>query len=265
MIYGANTSVVFCQGDFIQGDYSTRFLKFVGYKSNQAVFLNYSKKHLKAEENGKVFCVENKLGKSVFNLLEYKTIDEGKLVFVYNDYVIFRIFDNTYKFLVVTDNDTSILDLGLTGGFSSEFAFSKEKEVVYFAGFSEDHRVKTIAFTEKPIEIQNLPFLGFRLNVLEDYLYFDYNHIDKSKSTPVPVDLYRVKIGDWNNPELLVEFISDGWLPLNDSIVLLTLPIKGRGQQVFYNVNQKTYAPVQGKLPTKEIQYEGKQYLLDNV
>lgn len=95
------SSVVFCQGDFIQGDYSTRFLKFVGYKSNQAVFLNYSKKHLKAEENGKVFCVENKLGKSVFNLLEYKTIDEGKLVFVYNDYVIFRIFDNTYKFLVV--------------------------------------------------------------------------------------------------------------------------------------------------------------------
>ncbi|MGM0505427.1 MAG: YARHG domain-containing protein [Bacteroidota bacterium] len=108
----------------------------------------------------------------------------------------------------------------------------------------------------------NLPLLGKTLFAKNGYLYFDYHHISKNRATPCPVDLYRVKIGDWNNPELLAEFISDSWLPLNDSIVLMTLPVKGRGKQVYYNVNNKTYVETETKLPTTYIKYEGNDYLL---
>lgn len=106
-----------------------------------------------------------------------------------------------------------------------------------------------------------LPLNGKNPFTLGNYLYFDFYHIDKNKVTPCPSDLYRVKIGDWNNPELLVEFISDSWLPLNDSIVLMTLPIKGKGKQVLYNINNKTYIKTE-KTSTKLINYEGKEYLL---
>jgi len=120
-------------------------------------------------------------------------------------------------------------------------------------------------FSEDEIEVTNLNLFSSLSKVMDDYLFFDSNHIAEDKTTPTPVDLYRVKIGDWNHPELLVEFISDSWLPLNDSIVLLTVPIKGRGKQVFYNINQKTYASVKEELPTTKVLYEGKEFLLDNV
>lgn len=199
------------------------------------------------------------------NLKFYKEreLESGRAFFVSDNIEIYWDYNEPTLLKVKTQETTFNFDHKKNIIQKPVFCELSKGNIAYSV-YQENYYINIIELN-KEISKTNLPLLGKKLLVKKDYLYFDYNHIDKSKSTPVPVDLYRVKIGDWNNPELLVEFISDGWLPLNDSIVLLTLPIKGRGQQVFYNVNQKTYAPVQGKLPTKEIQYEGKQYLLDNV
>lgn len=244
----------------IEGDYNVRFLKFIGYKNDKPVFFNYSKKYLK-EDNNQLYTLSTENSVVKLKLLSQNSIDKGRLFFTYNDNEIYRQFENSYKLLIQNNSNDTLIDLLMAGSFSYNYDFTSNKMFLFVSGFSEDFHIRTVDFSEKKVSVYTLPLLGFTPKILDQYLYFDYHHIDKNKVTPCPVDLYRVKIGDWNNPELLVEFISDSWLPLNDSIVLMILPIKGRGKQVLYNINNKTYIETE-KIPTKLIKYQDKEYLL---
>jgi len=267
-------TVVLCQlgysQDFIS-DYKTYKYKYVGNKNNQPIFqyLKKSKDDTQTRSNGAIPGCLYKIGLSSTKQIEfykYKEIKQkyGNVVFVSDELQVSNLFNqDTYSFSIIKNNDTSIIKTDISeGGFSSNFSYSKKNNILFFAGFSEEPNIKMIDFSKNTIEIQDLPLFGLNPIVKGNYLYFDYHHIDKNKVKPCPSDLYRVKIGDWNNPELLVEFVSDSWLPLNDSIVLLTLPIKGRGKQVFYNINNNSYVETNKDYPTEVIKYENDKYLL---
>lgn len=251
-------------------EYKTYKFKYIGNKNNQAIFqcLRKNKDDTKIRRNGAIPGCLYKIeptSKKQIKFLKYKEIKPkyGNVVFISDKLQISNLFNqDTYNFSIIKNNDTTIIETELSGTFSSNFSSSNKNDLLFFSGFTEDTNIKMIDFSKKTIEIQNLPLFGLTPIALGDYLYFNFYHIDKNKATPCPSDLYRVKIGDWNNPELLVEYVSDSWLPLNDSIVLLTLPIKGRGKQVFYNIKNNSYVETNKKLPTDIIKYDGKKFLL---
>jgi hypothetical protein len=261
------------QASYAQNDiseYKTYKFKYIGNKNNQAIFqyLRKNKDDTKIRRNGAIPGCLYKIeptSKKQIKFLKYKEIKPkyGNVVFISDKLQISNLFNqDTYNFSIIKNNDTTILDTKLSGTFSSNFSSSNKNDLLFFSGFTEDPNIKMIDFSKKTIKIQNLPLFGLTPIALGDYLYFDFYHIGENKATPCPSDLYRVKIGDWNNPELLVEYVSDSWLPLNDSTILLTLPIKGRGKQVFYNIKNNSYVETNKKLSTEMIKYENKKYLL---
>src|SRR6056297_2220770 len=255
-------------------DYKTYKFRKIGVVDHQSIFqfIRKNKSDTRIKKNGATpgslysFNIDHNKQLQFF---EYRKVplEQGNIVFIKDNKQVSIAYsiNKTYSFYVFKDNSYDLIDLGLGGGFASNFSYYEPKSFLFFSGFSEYKYLNMLNFSEDEIEVTNLNLFSSLSKVMDDYLFFDSNHIAEDKTTPTPVDLYRVKIGDWNNPELLVEFISDSWLPLNDSIVLLTVPIKGRGKQVFYNINQKTYASVKEELPTTKVLYEGKEFLLDNV
>ena len=245
-------------------NYSVKDFDFVGFIDNKPIFryvYNYHKigdtmPIEKAVQWGLYTIKSNKYIN--FHLYEKPDLDLGRTLFVNDDKRIYWDYKNKNKLKVIT-NDISY-NIILKDNLINLPIFSSINNIIIYSTRIEKY-LNLIEF-KNDVLISKLPILGINNYILNGYLYFDYHHISKSRATPSPVDLYRVKIGDWNNPELLTEFISDSWLPLNDSIVLMTLPIKGKGKQVFYNINNKTYVETETKLPTTYIKYEGKDYLL---
>ena len=263
--------LAYCNGQNNVTEYKSYKFKLIGEVDKQPIF-RYLRKNINdihIEKNGATpGCLyKAKISESNYLIFyKFKKIlpEFGNVVFINDKYQVSSPFTKklNYEFVLFTKTDTFSIDTKLTGGFSSQFTFYNIQDILFISGFSQDQHIRSIVLNENPINMHILPVLGLNTKVFGHYLYFDYHHISKSRATPSPVDLYRVKIGDWNNPELLAEFISDSWLPLNDSIVLMTLPVKGRGKQVYYNVNNKTYVETETKLPTTYIKYEGKDYLL---
>lgn len=196
------------------------------------------------------------------NLIFYKEreLESGRAYFVSDSTEIY--WDYSEPKLLKVKIGENIFDIHHKSNiFQKPSFYELRKGNIVYSILQGNKYINIIKLNQKTNKTK-LPLLGKTLFAKNGYLYFDFYHIDKSKATPCPVDLYRVKIGDWNNPELLAEFISDSWLPLNDSIVLMTLPVKGRGKQVFYNINNRTYVETEKKLPTTEIKYKGENYLL---
>ncbi|MEP5610678.1 MAG: YARHG domain-containing protein [Cyclobacteriaceae bacterium] len=98
--------------------------------------------------------------------------------------------------------------------------------------------------TVKPLY---LPLNGYRGYVVDNWLYFSYYH-ENDDYSPYPDDIFRVKIGDWHNPELV--FTSDeydDWFLYPESHVLVTnIELNerdlNRDNQILYNVEQESYA-----------------------
>ncbi|ALO13903.1 hypothetical protein L21SP5_00223 [Salinivirga cyanobacteriivorans] len=246
----------------------------IGIKNKSSVFQCIRKNinDNETKENGAIpggiydiqLMSKKHIGFIMRNVIEPEEL--GNILFLNDSMRIYSTFSSNYynQYAIVNNKSRNVINGGFAGGISSSLSHIKRTNNLIWSGFYKYPFAKLINFDDS-VSLINLPLVVKKTYCSKSFIYFDSNHIAEDKATPTPVDLYRVKIGAWNNPELLVEFISDGWLPLNDSIVLLTVPVKGRGKQVFYNINQRTYAPVEKKLPTQKVKYEGKEYLLDNV
>ncbi len=250
-------------------EYNASDFNFIGTAFNKPVFRYIYSSYDKQGELPEAFYqwglyfLERENNHYVFKVYDKNAFKHGRAYFVYDSINIFWDYKEPTQLKIIKQG--YVFNIRHKDAIDQMPSFNRlsENKIVYSV-FNNDSFLNVLTLGEKGLKTI-LPLIGGQPFVHKNYLYFGSNHIAEDKATPTPVDLYRVKIGDWNNPELLVEFISDGWLPLNDSIVLLTVPIKGRGKQVFYNIKRKTYASVKEELPTTKVLYEGKEYLLDNV
>jgi len=95
----------------------------------------------------------------------------------------------------------------------------------------------------------------------EEYLYFSSEMICNNFST-MPLNIYRVKISDWNNPELILEEVED-WFLLPDKEIIyarINLGKEERDKRILYNIKTKTYAKINNRHVQRAIKYEGNFY-----
>ena len=258
-----------CVAQPVIKEYNASDFNYIGTALNKPVFRYIYSSYDKEGELPEgfypwgLYLLERKNNHYFFKVYDKNVYEHGRAYFVFDSINIFWDYKEPTQLKILNQGHVFKIEHKDAILQNPSFNILNENKIAYSV-YQNDGFINVLTLGEKGLKT-NLPLIGGEPFVNMNYLYFETYHIEKSKSTPTPVDLYQEKIGDWNNPELLVEFISDGWLPLNDSIVLLTLPVKGRGKQVFYNINQKTYAPVEKALPTQKVKYEGKEYLLDHV
>lgn len=106
----------------------------------------------------------------------------------------------------------------------------------------------------------HLPLIGKHPSFNKEYLYFSAHHICDWYSVYTE-DVYRVKIGDWNNPELVLENVDPGnWFLIPESNVIYADILEEQGKGVLYNADTKSYKVIDAIYGNRVIKYKGQYY-----
>lgn len=233
----------------------------LGYDNNDPVFRLYD------EEANLKGLYKIKSGNSdSYGFYEYKILDfpVGEIKLLHNDILLRRFKRNgIFRNLLYYNNDS--LELKSWSIEQSVYVVNQKKTIVFLRN-EYDYISTEIDLNRKEPKIGYIPIKADRAYVVEDWLYFSYYHENYDYS-PYPHDIFRVKINDWQNPELVFEGSEyDEWFLYPNSHVIgtdIALDMldreESRESEILYNVETKSYAIVPN-MSQNIIQFNGKYY-----
>ncbi|WP_085930714.1 YARHG domain-containing protein [Anaerophaga thermohalophila] len=236
-------------------DYNSVNYSFIGYYEDKPVYQFYpSDDNLSGGLKNKLYYPVLKENLTINNFDILNTIVNSSITYLNEDiklYYASKVIEISY------DGQTHLILKGER--IRREVAYSKFDSIVTFPvkGGVASFLVLFNLSTKKLI---NIPLIGMRPSFNKDYLYFSSHHICDWYSVYTE-DVYRVKIGDWNNPELVLENVDPGnWFLIPESNVIYADILEEQGKGVLYNADTRSYKIVDAIYGDRVIKYKGEYY-----
>lgn len=195
----------------------------------------------------------------------YREIDtkaNGYALFIQNECIGFDSFYGG-KTITLNCNDEIRKFEFNTNVFNGSYAVSLNNEIVISPSDGESAQLEYLQFDGLSYKRIKIPLIGNFPVIINDWLYFSTYRINP-EYTHYPLDIYRVKMGDWNNPELLLEEAVETWMPIpNTDIIYTRISLNGNLQNVYYKTSNKTYEITNDRFNPKLILYDGKYMILN--
>ena len=251
---------LFAQDNILVRNYEFSQFRFAGYRGNIPIFqCNY--RYSEPLENAVNFAFYSPViaqnGSLSFKFQE-RFKKEHFIYYLNDDYLVYRkargkeIYikkeDSQNEFYVEKIGDIDIYNRThyLTQG--NYFYFSTEiNKINYLA------RVDISA--EKP-NVEIIPLKGRNPIVYKNWLFYEIGYVSPKYSSP-PSALYRVKIGDWRNPELIVNDVYSVGTVVNENIISFRIYLDKEIKHITYNLSDSTYIE---EGISSLIKYKGKKY-----
>jgi len=229
---------------------------FLGYKNNDAIF---------SGENGLLFTL-SELGSSSFTFL-----DSGNLSFSPPKYVgAVELHNNTIRYVltfgvpfqIIFETESTLIRQEVF--FSPKHTVTDFKNNTVYLSQESDNPDYYISLPIKTLDtnsgkVVELPINGIMPTLGGDYLF--YGDYPNPKQFDLVYDIYRVKIGDWENPKKVFQknyMNSWGVSPDGKYLVAEVINAGYKPQPVLFNIEEKRYAKIEiGNLP--EIFFFSKQ------
>lgn len=203
-----------------------------------------------------------------FGFYPYKTLNfpSTEIEFVYDDIFLRRYkAGSTFKnILFYGENDS----LEIKNWKISDHIFypAEQKKIFLFLYSNFDYMTVEISFGSTRPSISYIPLKGDRAYLNDDWLYFSFFH-ENYEYSPYPHDIFRVKIGDWSNTELVFECSEyDEWFlypehhVVGTDVALDVLANEDQGkQEILYEIEKKSFAIVPN-ISRSILKYQGKYY-----
>ena len=241
--------------EYIAGNFD-----FVGNKENINIYRYRDINNpINASHNSLYYSVLKQNNQVAFELYKQQDKDKRTIyiedslhVFVQNRYLTIKHKQNKFEF---NFND---LRLNKNRGI----AFDSKENILYLSIkiTPEHYQLAKFNLNNNEKKLVLLPLLGFNPSIIDNYLYFSAYHICDWYSVYTE-DVYRVKIGDWNNPELVLENVDPGnWFLIPESNVIYADILEEKGKGVLYNADTKSYKVIDAIYGDRVIKYEGQYY-----
>jgi len=129
----------------------------------------------------------------------------------------------------------------------------------YFYFSTEINKINYLArvdiSADKP-NVEILPLKGRNPIVYKNWLFYEIGYVSPKYSSP-PEAIYRVKIGDWRNPELIVNDVYSVGTVVDENIISFRIYLDKQMKHITYNISDSTYIE---KGISSLIKYKGKKY-----
>ncbi|MDA3891094.1 MAG: YARHG domain-containing protein [Salinivirgaceae bacterium] len=247
-------------------NYNYDAFSFIGFVDNIPVFVcnplsqyDYSIN----EKPGNLYIAEANNGMITFTL--YREVDrklEGDALFIKDECIGYDSYFGGQILTMHCDNKINKFEFE-EDVFYSSFAVSVKNELLISPTDEKSARLEYFHKNKLSYERIKLPIIGNFPICVGDYAYFSTYHINP-EYTHYPLDIYKVKIGDWNNPELLLEEAVETWMPIpNTEIIYTRISIDGHLQNVYYNTSNKTYKITNDQFNPQIIKYDDEYKILN--
>ena len=195
---------MFAQNESLVSDYEYSKFHFVGYKNSMPVFqCNY--RYDEPIKNAINFALYHpELNKKKF--VSFKFIKGFK-----KEHGIYYLNDNYLAYRKAEGKDIYIKEEGSKDEFYVEKIgdidiynrthYLTQGDYFYFSTQIGDiNYLSRVDVTRENPQMELLPLKGRRPIVYKDWLFYEIGYVSPKYSSP-PEAIYRVKIGDWRNPE----------------------------------------------------------------
>lgn len=259
----AISKISYCQiSNYVNNEFN-----FIGYFNDIPIY-QYNQLETNSIKNYTLF--KSNMDKN--GVIQFNTFKElNNQVLFYNDLLQVHVIYNIDNYLVSIKNDTLEYTNYIYNSIGYEirnfkFGLVKEKNIIIFP-FIQKQGTGLDQISYKNLNSSNdlikLPLFGdhFFIDDKEEYLYFSSDMICDNFST-MPLNIYRVKIEDWNNPELILEEVNDWFLIPDKNLIYVRIHLgkEERNKRILYNIETKTYAKIDDMHAQRAVKYEGKYY-----
>ena len=244
--------------------------RFLGYKDETPVFHLFGDDQ--AGETNSLYSISREGSFYGFKKL-YEEVENANLILFIHDELIVEgqwIPQEELYNVSLSSSDTSVYEFSAKYSPRFHYSDSFSRLFIFFVDEPGKEKILSIDFNSSPPTVERLPLYGYRGYTNRDWLYFSFYHENYDYS-PYPDDIFRVKMGDWNNPELV--FTSDeydNWFLYPESNVIATDIDLGDRQrnkqnQILYSHEAQAYDVIPNILTNRSsspayLKYEGKFY-----
>jgi hypothetical protein len=256
---------VICSMTYAQNlNYTSKF-QFLGYDHSDPVFKIYE-----ADANSKGLYKIKPGNSGLYGFYVYQTIEflTKEIEFMHDD-IFLRRFKRNGRFQNILYYANDSLEIKNWSIQHCVYAGDYKKLIIFLSN-EYDYLSMEIDLSHPEAKIRYIPIKADRAYISKDWFYFSFFHENYDYS-PYPHDIFRVKINDWHNPELIFEGSEyDEWFLYPESHIIgtdIALDILDREQsresEILYNVEAKSYAIVPN-MSQNIIWFKGEYYFYFN-
>ncbi|MCK5169231.1 MAG: YARHG domain-containing protein [Bacteroidales bacterium] len=248
--------VIICmQSSIITGQvkgYNSNDYKCIGYVQGEPIYTNndYSSAYY-----NKLFKLKDVFSND-FSFMNYDSQILGNPIFI-SDSVIISYAGSDLK-IVNKGIEKTLHNLDI----DYNMCLSKNQFYLFCSKYI-NNRIELIFYqlNSDLISETHVPIYGVNPQIIGEYLYFSSYHICNWYSDH-PEDIYRVKVGDWNSPELvLTNVVSGSWFVIPESnVIYARIKLQEKGKGILWNIDAQSYAIIDAIHGSKVINYKGKYY-----
>ncbi|ALO13809.1 hypothetical protein L21SP5_00127 [Salinivirga cyanobacteriivorans] len=233
---------------FAQTSYDIDDFSFAGYSNNRLIYLNWDdQKHLYTAVLDDSFVIRE------FKINELENPET--IWFIYDSIRLDHSLKSQITTIEINNNKREVLK-GYRIGNSIGFA-EDENLMVMSCKVAESSILTVYNITEDSLYF--LPIIGQKPTIRNGYVYFSAEHICKRYSSYID-DIYRVKIDDWNNPELIIQNADKNWSVLPNSNIIYADILEDKNNRVLFDSETKTYATTSYFGSPTIVKYQGDFY-----
>lgn len=235
----------------------------IGYSNNEPVFRLYNKR----SNLNSLYKIKKENNYYNYGFYSYQTnqFPSNEVEFINNNTLIRRFKENgIFKNIIYHNTDS----LEIKNWTIENSIFIDDKILLIFLSKEFSYITAKIDFNLSEPQVSYIPIKADRAYIVDDWLYFSFFHV-QTQYSPFPHDIFRVKIGDWYNPELIFEASEyDEWFLYPEHHVLgtdielnmLVSNEKSNESEILYNVETKSYAIIPNLYSKKILRYAGGYY-----
>lgn len=238
------TFKLFSQEDYVIKSYDYLNFQFKGHIEGKDIY-----------QYNPMFGSNSKLGER-FNLYYSVRSSNNKVDFYfyrkYKNYVYY-VYEKRKLFgksnpdsIFLSKGNSEVISIKKIGemNFYRNTHYLTQEEYFYFSTEIRDiDYLARIDLKQENPKMEVLPIKGRKPIIYNGWMFYEIDYMSPKYSDP-PDAIYRVKIGDWRNPELIVNDVYFGGAVINENLISFRVYEKEKIRDVTYNILENSYVEI---------------------
>ncbi len=238
--------------------------QLLGYQNENPIFRLYGDQ----VDINSLYTISKEANYDKYGFYSFESVSfPASEVELIHDDILLRRFKSNGVFKNVVYYSTDSLEIR-NWAIAYSIFLSVQKKLLIFLRKEYDYLTAEIDISQAKPEVRYIPIKADRAYLVDNWLYFSFFH-EQFEYSPWPHDIFRVKIGDWLNTELVFEGSEyDEWFLYPEHHVLgtdielnmLVSNEESRESEILYNVETATYAIIPNFYSKTILRYTGEYY-----
>jgi len=246
----------FSQNNDLCENYYYGNFDFAGNQNGEVIYQFFPPMGEEYEKSKKFDLFKIRLQKDGRVTFKYYKNFENNICYISDEYLLY--WEDEQIFTLKRNSNSIKIDLKGDIDIYNRTHYLTQGNYFYFS--TEINKINYLArinLSAKEPKMEILPLKGKEPILLGNWLYYTIAYKTSDFAVGSVSSIYRVKVGDWRKPELLIDYVEFGGAVIDTNLLSFTVYDRNEWRKVTYNILDSSYIE---KGISSLIKYKGKKY-----